>query len=161
MKVEPDGYPWADSRLFPGKVNGVLVSRTEEIKEEQMLSALYWVQRCLLSDYLISISAMLMYGSPGAFISAFLNSNMIYDLSQETEYFPINSIDAAYGGSSGLYRQTHPLTLLQMQKKSARMRHRYFFLTQYGVIKIKSLSYKEQLTPLNAAYSLLFKFLAL
>ncbi|WP_181994023.1 hypothetical protein [Arsenophonus endosymbiont of Bemisia tabaci] len=27
------------------------------------------------------------------------------------------------------------------QKKSARMRHRYFFRTQYGVIKIKSLSY--------------------
>ncbi|CAA2931203.1 hypothetical protein [Arsenophonus endosymbiont of Bemisia tabaci] len=28
-----------------------------------------------------------------------------------------------------------------MQKKSARMRHRYFVRTQYGVIKIKSLSY--------------------
>ncbi|WP_238334322.1 hypothetical protein [Arsenophonus endosymbiont of Bemisia tabaci] len=28
-----------------------------------------------------------------------------------------------------------------MQKKSARMRHRYFVPTQYGVIKIKSLSY--------------------
>nr|WP_255487666.1 transposase [Arsenophonus endosymbiont of Bemisia tabaci] len=27
-------------------------------------------------------------------------------------------------------------------KKSARMRHRYFVRTQYGVIKIKSLSYK-------------------
>ncbi|CAA2929604.1 hypothetical protein [Arsenophonus endosymbiont of Bemisia tabaci] len=28
-----------------------------------------------------------------------------------------------------------------MQKKSARMRHRYFVRTQYRVIKIKSLSY--------------------
>ncbi|CAA2929999.1 hypothetical protein [Arsenophonus endosymbiont of Bemisia tabaci] len=28
-----------------------------------------------------------------------------------------------------------------MQKKSARMRARYFVRTQYGVIKIKSLSY--------------------
>ncbi|WP_181995024.1 hypothetical protein [Arsenophonus endosymbiont of Bemisia tabaci] len=28
-----------------------------------------------------------------------------------------------------------------MQKKSARMLHRYFVRTQYGVIKIKSLSY--------------------
>ncbi|WP_181994238.1 hypothetical protein [Arsenophonus endosymbiont of Bemisia tabaci] len=28
-----------------------------------------------------------------------------------------------------------------MQKKSAWMRHRYFVRTQYGVIKIKSLSY--------------------
>ncbi|CAA2930643.1 hypothetical protein [Arsenophonus endosymbiont of Bemisia tabaci] len=27
---------------IPRKVNGVLVSRTEELKEEQMLSALYW-----------------------------------------------------------------------------------------------------------------------
>ncbi|CAA2931148.1 hypothetical protein [Arsenophonus endosymbiont of Bemisia tabaci] len=27
------------------------------------------------------------------------------------------------------------------KKKSARMRHRYFVRTQYGVIKIKSLSY--------------------
>ncbi|WP_181995096.1 hypothetical protein [Arsenophonus endosymbiont of Bemisia tabaci] len=29
-----------------------------------------------------------------------------------------------------------------MQKKRAQMRHRYFVRTQYGVIKIKSLSYK-------------------
>ncbi|CAA2930368.1 hypothetical protein ARSQ2_01498 [Arsenophonus endosymbiont of Bemisia tabaci Q2] len=28
-----------------------------------------------------------------------------------------------------------------MQKKSARMRHRYFVRTQYGVMKIKLLSY--------------------
>ncbi|WP_255487714.1 hypothetical protein [Arsenophonus endosymbiont of Bemisia tabaci] len=28
-----------------------------------------------------------------------------------------------------------------MQKKNARMRHRYFVRTQYGVIKIKWLSY--------------------
>ncbi|CAA2928956.1 hypothetical protein ARSQ2_00887 [Arsenophonus endosymbiont of Bemisia tabaci Q2] len=40
---------------IPRKVNGVLVSRTGEVKEEKMLSALYWAQRCLLSDYLISI----------------------------------------------------------------------------------------------------------
>ncbi|CAA2929883.1 hypothetical protein ARSQ2_00991 [Arsenophonus endosymbiont of Bemisia tabaci Q2] len=40
---------------IPRKVNGVLLSSTEELKEEQMLSALYWAQRCLLSDYLISI----------------------------------------------------------------------------------------------------------
>ncbi|CAA2930182.1 hypothetical protein ARSQ2_01304 [Arsenophonus endosymbiont of Bemisia tabaci Q2] len=39
---------------IPRKVNGVLVSRTRELKEEQILSALYWAQRCLLSDYLIS-----------------------------------------------------------------------------------------------------------
>nr|WP_255487656.1 hypothetical protein [Arsenophonus endosymbiont of Bemisia tabaci] len=51
---------------IPRKVNGVLVSRTGELKEEQMLSALYWAKRCLLSDYLISIlTAMFsIYGSP-------------------------------------------------------------------------------------------------
>ncbi|CAA2929885.1 hypothetical protein ARSQ2_00993 [Arsenophonus endosymbiont of Bemisia tabaci Q2] len=32
-----------------------------------------------------------------------------------------------------------------MQKKSARMRQRYFVPTQYGVIKIKSLSYNKPL----------------
>ncbi|CAA2930446.1 hypothetical protein ARSQ2_01576 [Arsenophonus endosymbiont of Bemisia tabaci Q2] len=33
-----------------------------------------------------------------------------------------------------------------MQKESARMRHRYFVRTQYGVIKIKSLSYIDRYT---------------
>ncbi|WP_255487241.1 hypothetical protein [Arsenophonus endosymbiont of Bemisia tabaci] len=36
-----------------------------------------------------------------------------------------------------------------MQKKSARMRHRYFVRTQYGVIKIKSLSYTSGQEKLN------------
>ncbi|CAA2929446.1 hypothetical protein ARSQ2_00538 [Arsenophonus endosymbiont of Bemisia tabaci Q2] len=49
---------------IPRKVNGVLVSRTRELKEEQMLSALYWGQRCLLSDYLISILTG-MFSMPG------------------------------------------------------------------------------------------------
>nr|WP_276529426.1 hypothetical protein [Arsenophonus endosymbiont of Bemisia tabaci] len=51
---------------IPRKVNGVLVSRTGELKQKQMLSALYWAQCCLLSDYLISIlTAMFsMHGSP-------------------------------------------------------------------------------------------------
>ncbi|WP_255487655.1 hypothetical protein [Arsenophonus endosymbiont of Bemisia tabaci] len=30
-----------------------------------------------------------------------------------------------------------------MQKKSARIRHRYFVRTQYDIIKIKSLSYTK------------------
>ncbi|WP_238334405.1 IS630 transposase-related protein [Arsenophonus endosymbiont of Bemisia tabaci] len=61
---------------IPRKVNGVLVSRTEEQKEEQMLSALYWEQRCLLSDYLISIlTAMFsMHGSPKSLSQYFLKT---------------------------------------------------------------------------------------
>ncbi|WP_202880392.1 IS630 transposase-related protein [Arsenophonus endosymbiont of Bemisia tabaci] len=61
---------------IPRKVNGVLVSRTEELKKEQMLSALYWAQRCLLSDYLISIlTAMFsMHGSPKSLSQYFLKT---------------------------------------------------------------------------------------
>ncbi|CAA2931050.1 transposase [Arsenophonus endosymbiont of Bemisia tabaci] len=35
----------------------------------------------------------------------------------------------------------HKWEQAKCKKKSARMRHRYFVRTQYGVIKIKSLSY--------------------
>ncbi|WP_181994085.1 hypothetical protein [Arsenophonus endosymbiont of Bemisia tabaci] len=47
-----------------------------------------------------------------------------------------------------------------MQKKSARMRHRYFVRTQYGVIKIKSLSYNYNsgIFP-NCSYIYLNNFL--
>ncbi|CAA2929445.1 transposase [Arsenophonus endosymbiont of Bemisia tabaci] len=48
------------------------------------------------------------------------------------EYFPTYS------------RDLNPIEHKWAQAKCrARMRHRYFVRTQYGVIKIKSLSYKE------------------
>ncbi|CAA2929772.1 hypothetical protein ARSQ2_00877 [Arsenophonus endosymbiont of Bemisia tabaci Q2] len=61
---------------IPAKVNGVLVSRTGELKEEQMLSALYWAQRCLLSDYLISILTPMfsIYGSLKSLSQYFLKT---------------------------------------------------------------------------------------
>ncbi|CAA2929065.1 hypothetical protein [Arsenophonus endosymbiont of Bemisia tabaci] len=40
-----------------------------------------------------------------------------------------------------------------MQKKIARMRHRYFVRTQYGVIKIKSLSYSMRFCQLKMNFS--------
>ncbi|WP_238334296.1 hypothetical protein [Arsenophonus endosymbiont of Bemisia tabaci] len=61
---------------IPRKVKGVLVSRTEDLKEEQMLSALYWAQRCLLSDYLISILTAIfsIHGSPKSLSQYFLKT---------------------------------------------------------------------------------------
>ncbi|CAA2929581.1 hypothetical protein [Arsenophonus endosymbiont of Bemisia tabaci] len=44
-----------------------------------------------------------------------------------------------------------------MQKKSARMQHRYFFRTQYGVIKIKSLSYILSMMGNISSYSQFYR----